>query len=75
MPDQETTDRIKQDIADQIQDGVASVSSDGVSTSFTDAAARIDALDKLNKDKAKQGAANQPHFGLRFSKQVPPGAG
>ena len=59
----------------QIQDGVIAVDSDGVRTQLLDPTKGIDALNALRDLEGGTKAAKLSHFGLRFTKLVPPGCG
>jgi len=65
------TDRIQESIERDAAEGVSSITVDGIATTAMSIGERIQAARYL----AAQQAAAQSHFGLRFTKLVPPGGG
>ena len=70
MPSEEV-EAIQTSIAESAADGIASAAADGVTTTVMSIDERIKAANYL----AAQNAAGKNHFGLRFTKLVPPGGG
>lgn len=59
------------EIIDDLMAGPKSATVDGRSAT----AQSVDDALKVRNDRASQGAAAQGHFGLRFTRLVPPGCG
>ena len=69
------TDDAREQLTQDLVDGLATVNVDGMTVSLQDPAKRLDVIERLERDEVKDAAASQPHFGLRFTKLVPPGCG
>lgn len=57
------------------QSGLTSTTTDGLSASFRSASEMLDDLEAIEKRTNRTAAAAQPHFGMRFTKLIPPSTG
>lgn len=55
--------------------GLTSTATDGLSASFRSAGDMLGDLEAIEKREARTNASSKPHFGMRFTKLVPPGCG
>lgn len=75
MPTDEQITEIEDAAIARAKSGVTSSSTDGVSASFRSASDMLADLEAIEKREAKTAATARSHFGLRFTKLVPPGCG
>ena len=63
------------ELLDDVAEGVSELELDGKRRKNQDPEARLNVMERLERREAADGAAAQPHFGLRFTKLIPPGGG
>lgn len=75
MPTDDEVTSIEQSITDSIEGGISSINVDGLGITATDDGKRLENLEKLERRQARESAQALKHFGLRYTKLVPPGTG
>lgn len=69
------TDDAREQLTQDVVDGISTVNVDGMNVTMQDPAKRLDVIERLERGSISETAATKPHFGIRFSKLIPPGGG